>query len=146
MTTPSFPRIPTPAFNGPVKQFGVGGGPVAAPIDQELLSGTEAFSQTGVTVAGGQGILPIGTVLGRKTSDKKYYVYATGNSDGTQTARGILRNSIDTGVAGTPQAVDQQANMVHRGTLVATLVSGADSGAITTLNARVDTILNKFIF
>jgi hypothetical protein len=146
VTTPAYPRIPGPSAGTSAKQFGVGGGPVAAPLDQELLSGTEAFSQVGITVAGGQGILPIGTVLGRKTADKMYYVYATGNSDGTQTARGVLRNGIDTGVSGTPQAVAQQANMVIRGTLTNSLVSGADSGAITTLKARTDTILDKFIF
>src|SRR5712692_9309174 len=95
--TPSFPKIPVPSNSGTTKQFGTGGGPVAAPLDQELLYSTVGYTQKGVTVAGGQGILPIGTVLGRKTTDKKYYVYATGNSDGTQTAHGILRNAIDTG-------------------------------------------------
>jgi hypothetical protein len=146
MTTPAFPRIPVPSNSGTLKQFGVGGGALSAPLDQELLASTAAFTQVGVTVAGGQGILPIGTVLGQKTADKKYYVYATGASDGTQTARGILRHAIDTGIAATPQAVDQQANIVIRGILNNTLVSGADSGAITTLKARVDSVLSLFIF
>jgi len=141
--TPSFPKIPVPSNSGTTKQFGTGGGPVAAPLDQELLYSTVGYTQKGVTVAGGQGILPIGTVLGRKTTDKKYYVYATGNSDGTQTAHGILRNAIDTGSTGAP---DQQANIVIRGILNLSLVSGADSGALTTLDARTDSILGTFTF
>lgn len=144
--TSAFPRIPVPTNTGTLKQFGVGGGSLVAPQDQELLASTVGFTQFGVTVAGGQGIIPIGTVLGRKTADKKYYVYNSGASDGTQTARGLLRNAIDTGVAGTSQAVDQQANIVVRGTVNSTLVSGADSGAITTLNARIDTVMGIFAF
>lgn len=141
--TPSFPKIPVPTNSGVIKQFGTGGGPVAAPLDNELQWSTHAFTQTGVTVAGGQGILPMGCVLGQKTADKKYYVYAAGNSDGTQTARGILRNAIDTGAAGSP---DQQANIVIRGILKLAFISGADSGAITTLVARTDTVLGTFTF
>lgn len=141
--TPSFPKIPTPSAGAETKIFGTGGGPVSAPLDQELLYSAHAFTQKGVTLAGGQGILPIGTVLGQKTSNKKWYVYATGNSDGTQTARGILRNAVDTGSAG---AADQQANIVIRGILKLSLVSGADSGAITTLGARTDTVLGTFVF
>ncbi len=141
--TPSFPVIPTPTNAGTIKQFGTGGGPVAAPLDQELLYSTVGYTQKGVTLAGGQGILPIGTVLGRKTADKKYYVYSSGASDGTQTARGILRNAADLGSAGAP---DQQGNIVIRGILRLSLVSGADSGALVTLEARTDAVLDTFTF
>jgi hypothetical protein len=136
--------MPVPSNSGTIKQFGTGGGPIAAPLDQELLYSTAGFTQLGVTLGGGQGILPTGCVLGRKTSDKKYYVYATGNSDGTQVARGILRQGTDTGVSGT--AKDVQGNLVVQGILNLSLVSGADSGAITTLNARSDSVLGLFTF
>lgn len=144
MTSPQFPSMPVPSNSGTARQFGSGGGPIAAPLDQELLYSTAGFTQVGVTLAGGQGILPTGCVLGRKTSDKKYYVYATGNSDGTQVARGILRQGTDTGVGGA--AKDVQGNLVIRGIVNLSLVSGADSGAITTLNARSDTVLGLFSF
>lgn len=111
--------------------------------DNELLYSTAGFTQKGVTLAGGQGVLPAGTVLARKTSDKKYYVYNNGGSDGLDTARGVLRRAADTGSAGAP---DSLGNMVIQGILKLSMVSGADASALTDLGATTDTVRNTFKF
>jgi hypothetical protein len=112
--------------------------------DPEILYSTAGFTQKGVTLAGGQGILPAGTVLGRKTSDKKYYVYDNVGSGGVEVARGVLRRAVDTGASGT--TVDQLGNIVIAGILKLNLVSGADAGAITDLGAVTDSVRNTFKF
>ena len=113
--------------------------------DDEVLysSAIGSYTQKCVTLAGGQGVLPAGTVLARKTSDKKYYVYNNGGSGGLEVARGVLRKAADTGAAG---SADQLANILIRGVLKLDLVSGADSAAIVDLGARVDDTRNTFIF
>lgn len=131
--TPSYEKIPVPGFTSPTATY----------TDTEILYSTAGFTQKGVTLAGGQGILPAGTVLAQKTSDKRYYVYNNSGSLGLDTARGILRRNTNTGAAGAP---DQLGNMVIAGILKNNLVSGADSGAITDLHAAVDTVLNTFKF
>ncbi len=93
-----------------------------------------------MTIAGGQGILPAGTVLGQKTADKKYYVYSNGGTGGVDTARGILRRAVDTAGG------DQLGNLVIQGILKLNMVSGADSGALTDLGATTDTVRNTFKF
>ncbi len=112
--------------------------------DPEILYSTAAFTQKGVTLAAGQGILPAGTVLGRKTSDKKYYSYNNAGTGGVDTARGILRRAVDTGTD--PAGPDQLGNLVIQGILKLNMVSGADSGAITDLGATTDTVRNTFKF
>lgn len=129
----AYQKIPVPGFTSPT----------AEATDPEILYSTAGFTQKGVTVAGGQGILPAGTVLGRKTSDKKYYVYDNAGSGGVEVARGVLRRAVDTGSAG---AADQLANIVIAGILKLSLVSGADSAAITDLNASTDSVLGTFKF
>lgn len=131
MTT-AYQKIPVPGFTS---------GPEAT--DPELLYSYARFSQKGVTLAGGQGILPVGTVLARKTSDKKYYVYNNAGSGGLETARGVLRRAVDTGAAG---SADQLGNIVVSGILKLSLVSGADSAALTDLGATTDTVLGTFKF
>jgi len=111
--------------------------------DTEILYSYAGFTQKGVTLAGGQGILPAGTVLGRKTSDKKYYVYNNGASTGVEVARGVLRRAVDTGSAG---AADQLANIVIAGILKLSAVSGADSAALTDLGAVTDSVRGTFKF
>lgn len=126
----SYEKIPVPGFTSPTDTY----------VDPELLYSAVGYTQKGVTIASGQGILPIGTVLGRKTSDKKYYVYDNSLSTGVEVARGVLRRAVDTTDG------DQLANMVIKGILKNSLVSGADSGALTDLNARQDTVLDTFSF
>ena len=113
--------------------------------DPEILYSTAAFTQKGVTLAAGQGILPAGTVLGRKTSDKKYYAYNNGGSGGLEVARGVLRRPCDTG--STPSAAnDQVTNMVIAGILKSGMVQVADAAALTDLGATVDTVRGTLKF
>lgn len=111
--------------------------------DKELLASTIGFTQRGVTLAGGQGILSLGTVIGRKTADKLYYVYNSGNGDGTEVPRAVLRSSVDTGTNAGKRFFGQA---VYAGILKNNLLSGADANAITVLNARQDTVNNLFSF
>lgn len=114
-----------------------------APADvkpDEILKSTVGFTQIGVTVAMGQGILPAGTVLGRKTSDKKYYLYNNSGSGGVEIARGFLRQAVDTTL------VDTLGNMVIAGILKNSVLSGLDANAITDLNGRQDTTRDLFAF
>src|SRR5881628_523096 len=99
--TAAYERIPVPGFVSPT----------ATATDPELLYSYARFTQKGVTIAAGQGILPAGTVLGRKTADKKYYVYSNAAGDGTETARGVLRRAVDT------TGGDQLGNLVISGIL-----------------------------
>lgn len=129
----AYEKIPVPGFTSPTATY----------TDPEILYSTVGYTQKGVTLAGGQGVLPAGTVLGRKTSDKLWYAYNNGAGDGTQTARGVLRNPKDTGAAG---SANQQATIVITGILKNSMVSGADAGAITDLGATVDTVMDTFKF
>lgn len=128
-----YQNIPVPGFTSPTADY----------TDPEILYSTVGFTQKGVTLAGGQGVLPAGTVLGRKTSDKKYYKYSNANSDGTQTANGVLRRPVNTGGAGSP---DQVSNIVIAGILKLNMVQGADAAALTDLGATTDTVRGTFKF
>lgn len=112
--------------------------------DDEILYSYARFTQKGVTLAPGQGILPAGTVLGRVTATKLWKVYNNSNSDGTEVARGVLRRAVDTGADSTAAKI--QGNIVISGILKNDKVSGADANAITDLNAREDTVLGTFTF
>ncbi len=154
MTQPqpdSFENIPAPGFTYPTHRYGApppgATEDFLAPLVPELLASTNRFEQKGVLLFGGQGVLPAGTVLGQRSSDKKYGLYAVGHSDGTQLPVGILRNDADTGGGNSAiPARDTQANRVISGILRSSVVSGADSNAITLLNARVDNISPEALF
>lgn len=111
--------------------------------DDELLYSTARFTQKGCTLAVGQGILPVGTVMGRVTATKLWKVYNNALSDGTEVARGVLRKRVNTGVTGD---VPKQANIVISGILKSTKVSGADAAALVDLAARIDSVLGIFVF
>lgn len=136
-----------------------------APTVRELLKSYAAFTQRGVTLAGGNGILPTGCVLAQQTSTQLYFPYNASASDGTQIALGVLRDARDTGGTSDPTGQTSQAclgNLVVRGILDLTLVSGTDTtslvpntgggigsgttGVKTQLNARVDPVWQAFIF
>jgi Bacteriophage lambda head decoration protein D len=164
-----------PAYTKPTHEYGqeLGTAPYAsqfmAPVVRELLKSYAAFTQKGVTLAGGNGILPTGCVLAMQTSSQYYYPYNATASDGTQTALGVLRDARDTGTAsgsGTGQtSTPCLGNLVYRGILDLTLVSGTDTtslvsggtgtgggigsgttGVVTQLKARTDTVNGLFIF
>jgi len=124
-----FQKLPVPGFTYPT----------AAYTDPEILYSTAAFTQKGVTLGSGQGVLAAGTVLGQKTADKKYYAYSNANADGTQVARGVLRFGVDTSTV-VSAANDQLGNIVIQGILNYPLIVGADAAALTDLGATVDTV------
>lgn len=123
-----YEKLPVPGFVSPTADY----------TDPEILYSTVGFTQKGVTLAGGQGVLAAGTVLGQKTADKKYYAYSNAAADGTQTARGVLRHAADT--AGS----DQLGNIVIAGILKNALVVGSDAAALTDLGATVDTVRGTY--
>lgn len=130
MALDSFEKIPSPGFTSPTHEY--------APT--EILYSAVGLRQKGVTLAAGQGILPAGTVLAQHSTTKRYHVYTNGGSNGLGTPVGILRRAVSTA------AGEQQANIVISGSLKLSLVSGADSGAITALNARTSAAMGFFNF
>lgn len=112
--------------------------------DPEILYSTVGWTQKGVTLAGGQGVLAAGTVLARNDADKKYYAYDNASATaGIGVARGVLRQARDLGPAGSP---DQLGNMVITGILKLNMVTGSDAGALTDLGATIDTVRGTFKF
>jgi hypothetical protein len=116
-------------------------------FDQELKYSAVGYSQKGGTLAGGQGVLLLGTVLARQTSTKQWVKFVSGGSDGAGVAAGVLRKTTDTGAAG---AGSFEANIAFRGSLKNNLVSSANGGeyaaAVTALGANVNPTLNIFSF
>jgi len=130
MANDSFEKIPSPGFVSPTHSY--------APT--EILYSAVGLRQKGVTLAANQGILPAGTVLAQHSSNKRYYVYTNGGANGLGTPVGILRRAVNTNTG------EQQGNIVISGALKLALVSGADSNAITSLNARTSAAMGTFIF
>lgn len=62
------------------------------------------YSRDVATIAAGQN-LPLGTVLGRNTSDGKHYVIDPAATDGTESAIGVLANAVDATNADWPDAI-----------------------------------------
>jgi hypothetical protein len=116
--------------------------------DEELLyaSNPGSYHQKGVTLEPGQGVLPLGTILAQKTSTKRYVKYASGGSDGSGTALGILRKTVDTGTDADGQV--WMANILYAGILKLAPVSSANSGVTLTsiLAAQVNTVEGFFKF
>jgi hypothetical protein len=141
----AYESLPVPGNTKPTHTYGeTFGDEFHAPVVRELLASMIGWHQRGVVCAGGQGILPTGTVLGQKTSDKKYYVYASGNSNGTQVPLGFLRKAVDTGLGAL--SADTFGNLVDAGKINTSVASGLDSNAITVLNGRTDAAVGVFYF
>jgi Bacteriophage lambda head decoration protein D len=160
-----------PVYTKPTHEYGQPyGDEFHAEVVVELLLSTVAYSQRGVTLAGGQGVLPTGCVIARHTASGLYCIYQAGATDGRQNPAGILRDGRDTGGSGgttlpgltlsgttttyaaSPagkSATNALGNLVFRGTLNASLVSGTDttglvsgaqglaSGTMSTLGGRI---------
>jgi len=94
----------------------------------------------GITIPSGEGVLEAGTVMGRVTASKKYVAYDDTAVDGSQVARGILRNSIDCTDA------DGLGDLVMSGIVKLSKIIGLDAAATTDLNARSDTDRDYYIF
>lgn len=149
----SYPVLPVPSFTDPVHTYGSTFGTdqqFHAPAVLELLFSTEGYTQRGVILAAGQGILPTGTVLAQYTgggNQYQYGVYVNGGSNGLGTPVGFLRNGVDTGgsASGTPS--QQVAGLlVYRGVVNYTVTSGLDTPGIAALNGRIDASVGSFIF
>ena len=125
----AYQKLPVPQFVSPTGSY----------TDPEILYSTAGFTQKGVTIASGQGVLAAGTVIGMKTADKKYYAYNNALADGREVARGVLRRPVDTGSV-VDVANDQVSNMVIQGILKYSLIVGLDSSALTDLGMVVDTV------
>lgn len=109
----------------------------------ELLASTARFTQKGATLAPGQGVISLGTVMGQRTSDKYWVPYVDGALDGSEVARGVLRQGVDTGTS--TDARVYMGNIVISGILKLDRVKGLDAAAQTDLNARTDDVLNVMV-
>jgi hypothetical protein len=150
----SYPVLPVPAFADPSHTYGSSfGDAFHAPAVLELLASTDGWTQREVVLAGGNGVIPTGTVLGVYASGPNaglYGVYSAGASDtGLQTPLGFLRNGVDTGGSSSPSgqaATVQLGLMVDRGVVNYAVTSGIDANAVTKLNGRIDNVVSRFYF
>lgn len=133
----SFEFDPAPGVTKPTHEYGVQvDGSDAyqdsflAPAVQELLASTVAYRQRGVTLAGGQGVLPTGCVLAQNTTSGLYYKHSAGGGSGTNVPVGILRDARDTSPNGVSTNV--MGNLVWSGALNASLISGTDTSSLVT--------------
>lgn len=80
--------------------YGGAPGPGATKTQQfkEVLASTDLQAKLpgGVLLAGGQGVIAKGTVIGKVTATNMFKPYNNVNADGTETAVCILDNDVDT--------------------------------------------------
>lgn len=118
-----------------------GTGSVAEVKGDEILGSYARFTQKGLTLKGGSGVLEAGTLLKASSTAKKY----NGVADATGIANtvGILRNAADTG------AGDLLGNYVRSGVVKLSALKYADGTAVasgdyddvaTALNGSIDAI------
>lgn len=110
-------------------------------IDEELLFSTVGYTQKGVTLKPGQGVLRLGTLLAQDPTTKKY-VKTTDASK----ALGFLRLTVNTGTDEDGQAY--LGNIVHMGLLKLAHLKSANSGVSLDgiLNGRVNEVEGFFKF
>lgn len=134
--TDSFEYDYTPGFTKPTHEYGLPyGDEFHAEVVQELLLSMAGYTQRGVTLAGGNGVLPTGCLLAKNSTTGKYQAYTSGGSNGTNIALGVLRDARDTGGSSSPAgkpSTDCQGNLVYRGILNANLISGTDTSSLVT--------------
>ena len=121
----------------PAPGFRTGGGVV----DDELMFSMEGYSQKGITLKPGQGVLLLGTLIKQDPATKQY-VRATASD-----AQGVLRSTVDTGSSAQGQV--WQNNIVTMGQLKFAKVSAANSGVNISggvLGSRVDPVQGYFKF
>lgn len=100
-----------PGFTKPTHEFGQPfGDEFHAEAVQELLLSMAGYTQRGVTLAAGQGVLPTGCVIARHTASGKYFAYQNAATDGRGTAIGVLRDARDTGGPGAASLAAYNAN------------------------------------
>jgi len=126
------------AIGNVVKVPGTSGASEVKPA--EILYSYAKFTQKGVTLASGQGLLAGGTLLGRVTATKKYVAYADGASDGSEVCKGVLRQPVDTSNG------DAAGNIVISGILRRSKLVGLNAAAVADLNGREDADNDIFSF
>jgi Bacteriophage lambda head decoration protein D len=90
-----------PGYKKPTHEYGQPyGDEFHAEAVQELLLSYAGFTQRGVTLAAGQGVLPTGCVIARHTASGKYFAYNSAATDGRAIPSGVLRDARDTGGVG----------------------------------------------
>ncbi len=109
-------------------------------VDDELLFSTVGFTQKGVTLKPGQGVLLLGTLI-KQDPSSKMYIKATDS-----TAEGLLRQTTDTGADSSAQVYQQ--NIVIAGIAKLSKVSSANSGVtISSITwGRVNSVIGTFKF
>lgn len=112
-------------------------------VDDELLFSTVGYTQKGVTLKPGQGVLLLGTVLKQDASTKQYVKVSGGDE---ANAEGLLRQTTDTGTDANGQV--WQANIVLTGLAKLPKVQSANSGVTLTsvLDGRVNSVIGFFKF
>jgi hypothetical protein len=112
----------------------------------EILYSTQGYTQKGITLKPGIGIIPAGTVMGMVTATKLWVPYnqAASNGTGSDTPRGVLRTGVDTG----SDAAGKRflGNLVITGILKSAALSGHDANALSVLKARTDSVMGTFTF
>ncbi len=125
-----YQALPVPGFNGSAASY----------THREIMASTTpgSYTQRGVTLAANQGVVLAGTLVGKRTADKKYYIYDNSTLDGRDTAVGIVRTDTDT------TGSDRFANILTRGIVVYSKLSRVDSPGLTDIgglyNAAFDTL------
>lgn len=113
--------------------------------DDEIMYSMAGYTQSGITIKPGQGVLLPGSIMARETASKMWVLYGSDDAGpGADVARGVLRKGVNTGTD--PEAHAFQGNIVTAGLVKNSKLSGMDPAAITALNGRVDTVLDLFRF
>jgi hypothetical protein len=100
-----------PGYVKPTHEYGQPyGDEFHAEAVQELLLSYAAFTQRGVTLAAGQGVLPTGCVIARHAASGKYFSYNSAATDGRAVPVGVLRDGRDTGGPGSASLSAFNAN------------------------------------
>lgn len=111
-------------------------------VNDELLYSTVGFTQHGVTLKPGQGVLWLGTFIKQDPATKMYVAVTNGSG-----AEGVLRQTTDTGTDANGQR--WQGNIVEAGMLKLSKVTYANSSGLTltsVLGSRVNTVKGFFKF
>ena len=100
-----------PGYVKPTHEYGAPyGDEFHAEVVAELLLSYAGFTQRGVTLAAGQGVLPTGCVIARHVASGRYFSYNAAAADGRQFPVGVLRDSRDTGGPGSASVAAYNAN------------------------------------
>ena len=100
-----------PGYTKPTHEYGAPfGDEFHAEAVQELLLSYAGFTQRGVTLAAGQGIVPTGCIIARHVASGKYFAYNAAATDGRAIPVGVLRDARDTGGPGSASLSAFNAN------------------------------------